>query len=246
MSAAFLLVAICVWGCGGSSSSTRSQTAPGVPHAAEAPGSINKARATAYAREVNLVPADVPGAEVTSQERESPPPSHAAFEYAHCSGGPSPDHRVVDIKSPTFKLGPAPLATSVKSSVEVRPSAAFAAKSYAAARSARSRVCLTRMLPQLFASKSSGVHFEHAAVAFLPNLLHGGQNSFGVRVTVIASGKSRGGKDVRVRSYLDLFDILNGPAEVSLTVSSFSLPTPTAIERGLLSRLYDRTGAHKL
>jgi hypothetical protein len=134
----------------------------------------------------------------------------------------------------------------VKSSVEVMPTAALAAQNYAAIRSARGHACLARQLTQILQKTATGpASFEHATVTSLPNLLSTGQESFGVRVTMTLIATVRG-KQIRLPLYLDLFDVLAGPAEVNMSAGASPHPAPTATERRLLSLLYSRAETHKL
>jgi hypothetical protein len=226
-------------GCGSSQTATITSTAA-------ASGSISKAQATAYAHEVNLGAADVPGAVVRLTERESAAPSRASVEFARCSGGVNPQRRVANIDSPSFTLPTAGIPMRVKSSVEVLPTAALAADNYAAIRSARGRGCFVRQLTQILQKTTAGpARSVHATVTSLPNLLSTGQESFGVRVTA-TSIRTVLGKRVRLLAYLDVFDVLAGAAEVNMSASARRHPPPTATERRLLSLLYSRAEGHKL
>lgn len=235
----FAAAGILAAGCGTSHTATVSITTA-------ARGSISKAQATAYAREVNLGAADVPGAVVRLTERESAAPSQASVEFARCSGRVNPQRRVANIDSPSFRLGTVGMTTRVKSSVEVQPSAALAAQNYDAIRSARGHACLTRQLTQTFRKTTAPgrASVEHTTVTSLPNLLPTGQESFGVRVTATLIGTVRG-KQVRLPVYLDVFAILAGPAEVNMSATAGRHVPSTATERRLLSLLYSRAEAHK-
>jgi hypothetical protein len=235
----FAAAAILGAGCGSSQTATVTGTTA-------ASGSISNAQATAFAHEVNLAAADVPGAVVRTTERESAAPSQASVEFARCSGGVDPRRRLVNINSPSFRLRTAGISMRVKSSVEVMPTAALAAHNYAAIRSARGHACLARQLTQILQKTATGpASFEHATVTSLPNLLSTGQESFGVRVTMTLTATVRG-KQIRLPVYLDEFDVLAGPAEVNMSASASRHPTPTTTERPLLSLLYSRAQTHKL
>jgi hypothetical protein len=235
----FAAAAILGAGCGSSHTATVSSTTA-------AGGSISKAQATAYAHEVNLAAADVPGAVVRATERESGAPSKAAVEFARCSGGVDPQRRVANIISPSFRLRAAGVSMGVKSSVEVMPTAALAADNYAAIRSARGHACLARQLTLALQKTATGpASFGHATVTSLRNPLSTGQESFGVRVTMTLIATVRG-KQIRLPVYLDVFDVLAGPAEVNMTATASAHPTPTTTERPLLSLLYSRAQTHKL
>jgi hypothetical protein len=230
-------------GCGGTSSASGTGTQSS--GAAGAGAELSKAQATAYARMVNLDAIDVPGAVVRSQERESGAPSQEGVRFARCAGAVNPNRRIVNVKSPTYvERGGEP--TQLKSSVEVMPSATLAARNYAAVRTARGHACLVRVLPLVLGgatARSGG--FGPATISFLPDLLPSGEESFGVRVTTSRT-TILAGKQTRVPVYLDIFEILAGPAEVGLSATSLSQPPSSTTERRLLSLLYDRAQAHKL
>ena len=239
-----LTAAVLVAGCG--ASHTTSTTEPG-GSGKSASASISKSEARNYAREVNLVASDLPGAEVSGVEHEAAAPSQASIQLAGCAGGVSPTRRVSNIKSAKLKSGRAGGAVQAKSSVVVFPSAGLAARNFAATASARGRSCIARLLPQASAgNEASGVHLGAITTTALPDVLPAGQQSFGVGVSMSASGPSGGGKQANVPIFLDSFALLAGPAEVNLTLTSVSHPVPVATERHLLSLLYDRAQAHKL
>jgi hypothetical protein len=223
-------------GCGASHPATAARST------SLANGSITRAAAIAYAHEVNLSAADVPGAEIGSAELERPKPSQASVEFARCAGAASPERRVVNIKSATFGARKGRNAIEVNSGVEVMPTAALAAQNYDATRSARGRACLKRLLPQVFAiTAARRARFGPPTISFLPNLLLTGQESFGARVDTTLVGATR-----RLPLHFDIFAVLAGPAEVNLTVVAVGRPVSTATERHLLSVLYRRAHAHKL
>lgn len=63
------------------------------------------------------------------------------------------------------------------------PTAALAARNNAAARSARGRACLPRLLARALPEQSIGrFHYGPAPVSSLPNLLPGADGSFGLRL----------------------------------------------------------------
>jgi uncharacterized protein YceK len=235
-------------GCGTSdhtsSSTTTSTTAA---HTAAASDSITKAQASAYARAVNLVASDMPGAEIIKPEKERGAPSQASVQVASCAGGVSPTRRVANIKSATFKLGRAGALAQVKSSVEAFPTAALATQNYTALRSARGRACIARLFPQLLEGKTTAsVRVGPITTSFLPSPLPVGQESFGVRVVSTFTGSSLTGGEVRIPVYVDVYAILAGPAEINFSDSAVAHPVAPSTERRLLSLLYSRAQEHKL
>lgn len=241
----FGTVVLLVAGCGGTSGSSAT-AGPSAGHGSGTNTTVAKAQAVAYAHEVNLTATDVPGAVVRSAERESATPSKADVEFARCTGGVNPNRRIADIKSASLRIGSGSTATQVKSSVEMMPNAALAARNYAAVLSARGHRCLARLLPQdLHGAATGTARVGPVTSASLPSLLSTGQQSFGIRVsTSITTGV--GGKQVSRPLYVDVFSLLAGPAEVELGVTALSHPASTATEHRLLSLLYSRAQAHKL
>ena len=241
-----LLFSVCctaVFGCG---SSQKTATVAATGTAADNAVSVGKAHARAYARQVNLTQTDVPGAEVIADEEESGPPKQKAVEVARCAGAVLPDRRIADIKSSTLRIGTVlNEATRVKSSIEVQPSAAIAARNYAALQSARDRTCIAHDLPQLAEGRARPTHIGPTTVTVLPHLLPEGQNAFGFRVETTITGTSPTGKQRREVLYLDDYGFVAGPAEVSLNDIRASRPPPTALERHLLTLLYSRAQVHK-
>src|ERR1035441_344922 len=245
MTLLFSTSCIAVFGCGSSQSTA---TVAGAGTAADNAVSVGKAHARAYARQVNVTQADVPGAELVADEEESGPPSQKALEVARCAGAVVPDRRIADIKSSTLRVGTVvDEATRVKSSIEVQPSAAIAARNYAALASARDRRCIARDLPQLAEGAGTAhAHIGPTTVSVLPRLLPDGQNAFGFRIKTTITGASAIGKQMREVLYIDDYGFVAGRAEVSLNDIRASRPPPTALERHLLTVLYSRAKAHKL
>jgi hypothetical protein len=235
----FAAAGLLAGGCGSSHHATVTSTAA-------AGTAISKAQATAYAQEVNLVVADIPGAAVRSQEHESGEAKRAGVEFARCAGGVSPQRRVANIDSARFRIGKKTALVQVKSSIEVMPTAALTAQNYSALRSARGRACIAHLLPHVLEGAStSRVRFGPTTTSLLPNLLATGKESFGVRLTTTLIAIVRG-KQVRLPVYRDVFDLLAGPAEVNMSATGFGNQPPKATERRLLSLLYTRAETHKL
>ncbi len=215
MTLLFSVSCIVVFGCGSSQKTATLAAAGTATDNAVSPG---KTHARAYARQVNITQADVPGAELVADEEESGPPSQKALEVARCAGAVLPDRQIADIRSSTLRVGNVvDEATRVKSSIEVQPSAAIAARNYAALQSARDRTCIARDLPQLAEGAGTAhAHIGPTTVSVLPRLLFGGQNAFGFRIKTTITGTSATGKQMREVLYLDDYGFVAGGAEVSL------------------------------
>jgi hypothetical protein len=228
-------------GCGSGGGSSASSGSP------IAGTSTAKARAIAYADAINLGGADVPGATIVKSEGEAKAPTLAGVELARCAGGVSPELRIVDIHSPAFRVASASKGERVKSSVEVMPTAALAARNNAAARSARGRACIARFLARALPEQSTGpLRHGPVSVSSLPNSLPGADGSFGLRLATTVIGRNLRGGEIRTRVYTDEFGFVSGPAEINLTATGVSRPIPSATEQRLLSLLFSRAREHKL
>lgn len=224
-------------GCGSSGGSSASSGSP------IAGTSITKARAVAYAQAVNLGAADVPRSSIIKAEGEGKAPTVAGVEFERCAGGMSPERRIVDMHSSSFRVASASKGGRVRSAVEVMPTAALAARNNAVARSARGRACLARALPE----QSTGrLRYGPVSVSSLPNLLPGADGSFGLRLTTTVIGRNLRGGEIRTRVYIDVFGFVSGPAEISLTAFGVSRPVSSATEQHLLPLLFSRAREHKL
>lgn len=216
-------------------------------HAKAARAAITKVQGVTFAHEVNLLAGDVPGAKATAKEHEQGREGQASVEFAHCAGGVNPNLAVANIDSATFEFaGDDP--TAIFSSAVVMPSAAQAARNYAAIESKRGRRCLARLLPKGLESNGPAgrVRVKHATVSILKNPLPSGEASFGARATVTLIATTVTGKQITAEAYTDVYEILAGPAEVTLTSSRVSQPPSAAEDRHLLSLLYGRAKAHEL
>ena len=230
-------------GCGSSGGSSASSGSP------IAGTSITKAQAVAYAQAVNLGAADVPRSSIIKAEGEGKAPTVAGVEFERCAGGVSPELRIVDIHSPTFRSGSAGTRERgrVKSAVDVMPTAALVARNNAAARSARGRACLARFLARALPEQSTGpLRHGPVSVTSLPNLMPGADGSFGLRLTTTVIGRNLRGGEIRTRVYIDEFGFVSGPAEITLTAFGVSRPVPSATEQHLLPLLFSRAREHKL
>jgi hypothetical protein len=224
-------------GCGSSGGSSAGSGSP------IAGTSITKARAVAYAQAVNLGAADLPGSSIIKAEGEGRAPTVAGVEFERCAGGVSPERRIVDIHSPGFRVASASKGGRVRSAVEVMPTAALAARNNAVARSARSRACFARALPE----QSTGpLRHGPVSISSLPTPLPGADGSYGLRLTTTVIGRNLRGGEIRTRVYMDVFGFVSGPAEINLTAIGVSRPVPSATEQHLLPLLFSRAREHKL
>jgi hypothetical protein len=208
-------------------------------------GRVSRSAALAFARAVNLQPGDLPGATARKAGGEAPPPSAGGEEFAHCAGAPSPTLRVADVRSPTFGSRAMP-GGQIKSSVEVMPSAALARETFTAAVSSRGRACLSKLLPALLGRRTgAAVTISHTTISTLPTGLPAGQ-SFGYRIRLSLGAKRPSKSTRKLAVYVDVFELLHGPAEVGLTDSSPLRPPPSSLEVRVLKALAERARAHSV
>jgi hypothetical protein len=198
---------------------------------------VTRAQALTFANDVNLTAADAPGATTLSAAgEEGSRPNDVAF--ARCSGGVDPDVPVLDRKSAKIRLS----ESEFGSSVVVYPTAALAAKNFAATRSKRGQTCLRRLLTEdLNKESKSGARYSATTLTALPTDLSGSKDGFGVQVAVTISTGTH-----KLRAFIDASDLLVGPAEVTLTTTRVAQPPPSASERRLLALLEARARYHQL
>lgn len=240
--------ALLAGGCGGAAKQASAKSARNSAAASGTAGGAGvapgRAAALAYARAVNLRAGDIPGASVTRPERLRPAPGPSAREFAHCAGAPEPGRRVLALSSAKLRPGGG-AATQIGSSVEVMPSATLARRTFEAAASARGRSCLVKLLPEVFGRSSSGApSISHLSIARLPVPISAVQ-SLSYRLSLTLSSKASGATRA-VPLYLDVVEILHGPAEVGLTTLGIGRPPSAALERHALTLLAARAAAAKL
>jgi hypothetical protein len=209
---------------------------------------ITRAQATAYARAINLRPADVPELAGFSPEGEAPLPTRSDFEFTRCFGGVSPARRIAKLHSAEFgiKGGPAAKAQFEESRVEVWPTAGLAAGNDAASISSRGSACIAHSLEardkRINRRRTGPAKHGRPTVTTVPNPLPGVSQSF---LRTIAEPLIRGGR-IRVQIYHDIFSFVSGPAEIELVATGFSHPVPAATEERLLSVLLARARSNTL
>jgi hypothetical protein len=211
-------------GCGGGSSAG-SATAP-----------ITKAQATAYAKAVNLKPADLPGTSVQSPEGGAPA-GPLRGEAARCAGAVNPDLAVAKIRSANFSGAAHEL---IRSTVIVWPTVALATRNQAVGRSQRALLCAQRLISREFAQRI-GMKFHVGQVRVSrPAPLPVVPGSVGIRIKTSILGAHTGS------DYVDAVAFVYGRSIITLYATGILRPVPEATERRLLSLLYSRAEAHKL
>jgi hypothetical protein len=203
-------------------------------------GVLSRERASAFARAVNLVAADVPGF-TGSRPHTAPGESRVRSMLARCEGRPDLRRALVRAGSADFTLtGPdGSEEQRVSSSVLVLPSSRVASRDLAALRSKRAQRCQVRAAKQMF--QAMGLHFGRPSLALRPQPAPGAGGSFAESVT----GSFAGGGTTIVY-YIDTFGFRLGPAEVGLTIVAIGKPDPAADEQRLFALLLDRAKANQL
>jgi hypothetical protein len=220
----------------GRSSSSRSS--PATPPAGRAP---SRSQALAFARAVNLTPADVPGFAAT-EKRDSSSSSEKRLErqMLSCAGIGGSSKAVAEEGSKDFKLKRQIIDFSVSSEVAVQSTAAQAQKGLAAIRSAHVRGCFTRYLQQIFKSqRTTGATPGSVTIQSGTPPAPGMSGSFGWRVT--ATFLVRG---IKVPIYLDFLGFVDGPSEVTLLSSGLLRPFPASVQQHLFALLLSRARSH--
>jgi hypothetical protein len=194
-------------------------------------------RAIAYARAVNLRGSDVPQMHRVSREHVAVArPSAAAALISRCAGGVSPLVRVADVRSARF----ARRGETVRSDVEIKPSAALAASDSAALRSPRGQACILQVLKRAGGrARLSARRGKRQVAVSARTPVAGVPRSLEVRV-VTTIAPTRGAP---FRRYTDLLAFQLGPAEISLVALGVQRPVASATERRLLALLYARAKA---
>jgi hypothetical protein len=216
-------------------------------------GPVAKTRAVAFADAVNLRGSDVPamGAFVAGFETRNGPP------FGSCTAHVGASDEVVAVESPWFHrfggrrdahIGVAvqPPVEGAHSVVYVMREPALASRSVASGRIAGAAECVTRLSakeasggvighePYKLRIRGSAVPFPVAGVA-----------GYGFRVQGTLAAALYHLK-TRPAYYEDTFGFAVGPAEIVLHTTGVPRPFPWAVERRLLSLLYERAKAHAL
>jgi hypothetical protein len=232
------------------SAGVRTVTAPGTassPSKAPPTGQdggqpSDKRRAQAFAHNVNLTAADLPGFTATvKHDKNSANEKRLEHQMLSCAGIGGSSRTVLEESSKDFKLKRQILDLGVSSEVAVQPSAADAQKALAAIRSAHVRGCFSDYLQQVFKGEQTkdatpGKVTIQSGTPPAPGM----DGSFGWRVT--ATFLVRG---IKVPIYLDFLGFVDGPSQVTLLSSGLLEPFPAAVQQHLFSLLLTRARSHK-
>jgi hypothetical protein len=208
-------------------------------------------RALAFARQVNLTAADVPGFRPSSKHSTSSV-REKRLERAmvRCAGtagfGPAEDrasgraNTLAEQSSKDFELKHGIIDFGVSSQVSVQASAAAARKGLQAIRSAHVRDCFSHYLQLLFAGEhvkgaTPGPVSIQAGVPPAPGTAGG----FGWRITATFNVRT-----LKVPIYLDFLGFVDGPAEVTLLSTGLIRPFPAEVQQHLFALLLARAKGH--
>jgi hypothetical protein len=240
--------------CGGHGAFTRTVTSPAAT--ATRPGArapqqrsrppLSASQAAAFAADVNLTAADLPGFAVhpRSSESETPGERRIQLRLLTCIGARSEGSAgsvSAEHSSPQF-THPSLLNQGVSSSVSFLENRAAGAGQLALLRSSRSRRCLAHYLSELF----TGRHYGKAVVGHVivrqgvpPAPGTTGGFAWRMRANVMLGGRT-------LPLYIDTLGFIYGPSEVRLLSSSLLIPFPAQAEEQLYQLLLRRATAHRL
>jgi len=225
-------------------------TAPTTKHARPPDNAApTKTEALAYAWAVNLTAADVPGFTATpKQHGESAAERRLEGQLRRCAGAQSAQAlgsssgAVAQASSPELQFKRGIVDLTVSSEVSVFQSAARAAGSLSATRSARVRACVSRYLTELLRSEHTGAaKVTGVSIASGTPPAAGTAGGFGWQVT--AKLEYRG---VPLSFYLDILGFVDGPAQVTLSSSGILRPFPAKAQEQLFTLLLSRAKSHTL
>jgi hypothetical protein len=229
--------------CGSSSQTTSSAHVARPTSKAPSGQAPSTQRALAFARAVNLTPADVPGF-TPGETRQHDSPREKALErqMLRCAGAAGPAKAIAEQGSKDFELKHAILDFSVSSEVSVQASTTRASKGLSAIRGARARGCFSRYLQQSFAGQRiKGATLGPVSIQSGTPPAPGTSGSFGWRVTATFIVHN-----VKVPVYLDFLGFTVGPSEVTLLSTGLIRPFPAEVQQQLFTTLLSRAKAHRL
>jgi len=178
---------VAISGCGGSAPSAhRAISSAGTP--------ITKAKASAYARAVNLRAGDPPFASVFEAEHEGKDTRLTAREAACLHGAHKVirDHRVISRHSATLGWNLQGEFERFDSAVEVLPNVGLMIQHNAASRSRRALACASRIVPSVLGRRTGHVEFGPVSVSRLADPLPGIDGAYEYRIaTTIIVGARR-------------------------------------------------------
>lgn len=202
------------------------------------PRPLTPAVARAFAKAVELVPADVTGSAPQARAGHSP---RAEAQAAKCG---SVETELGGAHSPELVRGPGLERESISSSVVVLASASMVGRELTYLYSRAGIECYGRALRNIINAEHSGrVSLDDVRVARLQVLAPAAQASTGIRIT---ARLHLPGSGLAVALFVDELSFGYGPAEVQLYTTSFVQPVPVKVEQQLLTLLRERARQHPL
>jgi hypothetical protein len=209
------------------------------PAAVAIPLKLTAARASAFAKAVNLLPVDVPGSHITPR---SPNLESQKEEASQCAGGEA--EAIGGGRSGKIHRGSELSSESISSSVIVLPSSRAAQADLAYADSRAGIACYGKILRKSLAGEStSGLSVGHVIVARLRVSSTRGPTARGIRISAHISGVRSG---ITISLFVDAIAFAYGPAEIELYSTSFIQPIAPRTEEGLLWVLQARARLSEL
>ena len=203
------------------------------------PLALTRARAEAFAREVTLHRADLPGATIAKRSKSS---AAQEREAARCGGRQTV--ALGGASSPDFHRGAGLNRESISSSVQVLHDPAAVAGDLAYASSHAGLACYAKVLGKsLRGEQDTHVRLRGVRVGRVGVTLGPSERASGIRVTADVSILGAG---VQVRLFVDALSLPYGPAELDVYSTSFVQPAPERTERELLELLRLRAQQHRL
>jgi hypothetical protein len=249
---ALSLCAVLAAGCGGTDRTGEATTAEsGGP----SPPASARARATAYAKAVNLRASDVPYFEALEDEAEDDPGREARNdrELRECVGEGGFQKPLAEVSSAEYGTQVPGEALQVSSSVEVAADPAEALRGLRLIRTRRAERCLRRVfVAAAEEEESSTAEVRRVSVSRLdspaPEIDDGFAFRFTAAVLVHPSSSeltayrpaAESGPSAAVKVYADILGFVVGPASITITATGVSAPVARNLERNLLVVLHER------
>ncbi len=202
-----------------------------------------KAQALAFAHDVNLTAADVPGFTAaphkkSSDKKSSANEKRAEAQLERCLGKSRNKKGIVEVSSDSFEQETSSSELNVSSEVTVVKTPALAAHALALVKQASTRKCVSRYFNLLISGlKTSGAKIGKVTLTTGTPPAPGAGGSFGWRLSTVITDEKSGS---RIPFFLDILGFIDGRAAVTLLTSGLPQPFPSSGELSLFSLLVKR------
>jgi hypothetical protein len=223
----------------GGAATLRLPARPSPPLAVAIPLKLTAARASAFAKAVDLLPVDFPG----SRRTQRGPNQENGQKEAECAGGGP--QAIGGGRSAKLDRGADLTSESISSSVLVLPSARAAQADLAYTDSREGLDCYAKLLRRKLAGEStSSLNIGHVVVSRLTvDSSHQSPTARGIRISSRVSGvRTR----VTITLIVDAVAFDYGPAEIELYTTSFIHPVAGRTEEELLGLMLARARLSRL